>query len=262
MVSAAEAAAFIDDSRFLWHQRFQLVPGVYTPGVSDVEDLLQRADLPMDLSGRTVLDVGTSNAGAAFECERRGADRVVAVDLVDPSMFGIADLTTLLGSNVEFIQANAYELPAILDERFDLVLFWGVLYHLRHPLLALDSIRELCAGAVSIETAIADDELGDLRNQPLVRFYRLAELADDSSNWFAPSVAALVDWVTSSGFEAQRVMSWPNEHPTRAMVNAVLAPDPPEYRRVSYETPLQVRTAVPRGGGAEATSFSHELPPK
>ncbi len=241
VASADEAAALIERSKFLWHQRFQLVPGVFTPGVSDVGYLMDIAEIPGDLAGMTVLDIGTTNGGAAFEFERRGAERVVAVDIADASLFGISELIAFLGSTVEFIRASVYELPAVLREPFDLVVFWGVLYHLRHPLLALDSLRELTAGTVSIETAIADHELGALRGRPCVRFYRLGELAEDSSNWFAPSVAALCEWLYSCGFEPTKVHSWPSNYPSRAIVNALVAPGQPEYQGVSYERPIRAQ---------------------
>ena len=155
-------------TEFVWHQRFELAPGVFTPGVSNVPFLLQMAGVPERLDGATVLDIGTTNGGAAFECERRGAERVVAVDIADADWFGFAVLRDALNSRVEHVQGSIYELPERLKEQFDLVLFWGVLYHLRHPLLALDNVRRLTRGTASIETAVCDFELDERRDQPLV----------------------------------------------------------------------------------------------
>ena len=160
---ARELAARTD---FVWHQRFELAGGVYTPGASDIPWLMNKAAVPERLDGATVLDIGTTNGGAAFECERRGARRVVAVDIADENWFGFATLKRALGSSVEHVQASIYELPEVLGEQFDVVLFWGVLYHLRHPLLALDNVRRLARGTVSIETAVSDHELGDARDLP------------------------------------------------------------------------------------------------
>jgi tRNA (mo5U34)-methyltransferase len=244
--SSERAAEFIDNCSFVWHQRFELAPEVFTPGVSNVAYLASLAEIPHDLSGQRVLDVGTTNGGAAFECERRGAERIVAVDVLDAEVFGIEELIEFLDSKVVFVQASIYELAATLRETFDLVICWGVLYHLRHPLLALDSIRDLASGLVTIETAVADSELGERAAESLVRFYRLDELGADSSNWFAPTVAALENWVRSSGFEPQAIKAWPEDHPSRAMINAVLAAGQPEYQRVSYERPLRVRPVVRR----------------
>jgi SAM-dependent methyltransferase len=230
---AIELAARTD---FVWHQRFELAEGVYAPGASDIPWLMDKAGVPERLEGATVLDIGTTNGGAAFECERRGARRVVAVDIADENWFGFATLKTALGSSVEHMQASIYELPELLREQFDVVLFWGVLYHLRHPLLALDNVRRLARGTVSVETAVSDHELGEHRHLPLARFYRTDELGGDSSNWFAPTVAALTDWCRSCGLEPTRVLSWPEPLPTRAMV--VAQPGDPEWARLSYEQPL------------------------
>ena len=240
---ATQLAARTD---FVWHQRFELVGGVYAPGASDIPWLMRQAALPERLDDATVLDIGTTNGGAAFECERRGARRVVAVDIADENWFGFATLKQALGSNVEHVQASIYELPEIVREQFDVVLFWGVLYHLRHPLLALDKLRQLARGTVSIETAVSDHELGQHLELPLARFYRADELGGDSSNWFAPNVAALTDWCRSCGLRPERVLSWPDPLPSRAMVAA--QPLDPEWMRLSYERPLTC--SVPSTTGA------------
>ena len=248
---ADEARSFLATADFIWHQRFQLAPGVFTPGASDIEWLLGAAGLPADLSGQTVLDIGTSNGGAAFIAERRGAKEVVAVDIYGPERFGVLALRDFLGSNIRFIQASIYQLPSLIGEQFDVVLFLGVLYHLRHPLLALDAIRALTRGAVLLETAVADHELGTLRSAPLVRFYERDELGGDSSNWFAPSVAALLAWCSSSGLTPELLGAWPESAPERCVVRAEPGAGAPGYVRVSYERPLRVDAApgVPGSAG-------------
>ena len=104
----------------------------------------------------------------------------------------------------------------------------------------MDNLRDLAGGTVTIETAVADHELGGRADESLVRYYRLDELGGDASNWFAPTVAALEGWVRSCGFEPQTTKRWPENEPSRAMVNAVVTAGDPEYRRVSYEVPLRV----------------------
>jgi tRNA (mo5U34)-methyltransferase len=224
---------------FVWHQRFDLGAGVYAPGSNDVDWLLHTAGLPADVSGASVLDIGTTNGGAAFTLERRGATRIVATDIVDPAHFGFDAIREALGSAVEFRQVSVYELAATLDEQFDFVLFWGVLYHLRHPLLALDNVHAMTRHLAYVETAVCDAELPEAK-PAVARFYRRDELGADSSNWFAPNVAALADWCASCGLEPEEVQSWPSGAPTRAMVRAVPSAGPPEYRTVSYERPLVV----------------------
>jgi len=75
------ARSFIRESRFYWHQRFELASGVYTPGANDIGFLLDAAQLPADISGSSVLDIGATNGGLAFEFERLGAERIVTVDI-------------------------------------------------------------------------------------------------------------------------------------------------------------------------------------
>jgi hypothetical protein len=132
-----------------------------------------------------------------------------------------------------------YELPTLIEEAFDVIIFWGVLYHLRHPLLALDSLRESLRGTCYLETAVCDGEVGDLRSMPLARFYRGDELNDDASNWFAPTVAGLLDWCTSSGLVPELTAAWPENSPERCMLTLRRSASDPEYRIVSYERPLR-----------------------
>jgi tRNA (mo5U34)-methyltransferase len=235
----ASAAELIDASTFVWHQRFELEPGVWTPGVSDVELLWELGQVPADLSGLTVLDIGTTNGGTAFAAERRGASRVLAVDIFDPSWFGFDALKAHLGSKVEFLRSSIYDLPERLGgEQFDIVIFWGVLYHLRHPLLALDNVKTLTAGTAWVESAICDGALGDAASQPLCRFYRRDELNGDGSNWFSPTSRLLMDWCASCGLRPE--LMW--NSPDRAMVRAT--PSAPEWPSLSYERPLQVTVSL------------------
>lgn len=210
LATKAEAERFLARTSIRWHQRFRLAPGVYTPGTNDVERLMRLARVPRDLSGKSVLDVGASNGGFSFEAERRGAARVLAVDLPAIDYCGIDSTRELLGSSVEYLQASVYELPELTDAQFDLVFFFGVLYHLRHPLLALDCLRRLVRERALIETAVCDGEIGRRAARlPLIRFYPDAELESDPSNWFAPTVRGLLDWCRSSGLEPTLLAQWP-----------------------------------------------------
>ncbi len=240
MPSTSELELLAARGDFVWHQRFELAPGLFAPGANDVDWLLYTADLPHDLTGASVLDIGTTNGGAAFTAERRGAARVLATDIVDPMHFGFDAIREALGSSVEFRQTSVYELAAAIEEQFDFVIFWGVLYHLRHPLLALDNVRALTRGTAYVETAVCDDELTAEETPALARFYRTDELGGDTSNWFAPNVRGLSDWCASCGLEPVRVQSWPPGAPSRAMITASATGGEPEYQRISYERPLAV----------------------
>jgi tRNA (mo5U34)-methyltransferase len=227
-----DARAFLERTGFVWHQRFDLLPGVPTPGASDIGWLLGITGLPLDLTGLSVLDIGTSNGGAAFLLERRNASRVVAVDVVPPDHFGFDQLRDFIGSKAEFVQASIYDLPQVLGEQFDVVVFLGVLYHLRHPLLALDCVRLLTRGVAAIETAVCDHEFPGVETA-IARFYPRDELSGDSTNWFAPNHRALLDWCATSGFDVAHTQTWPAEAPTRALVRARPAVGRPEFVTLS-----------------------------
>ena len=96
--------------------------------------------VPTDLSGRTVLDIGCNAGFYSLEMKRRGADRVVGLDSDETYLAQARFAAEVCGAQIEFRQLSVYDV-ARLGERFDLVLFMGVLYHLRHPLLALDLIH-------------------------------------------------------------------------------------------------------------------------
>jgi tRNA (mo5U34)-methyltransferase len=242
-LSDDEAQAFVDSSTFLWHQRFQLSANVFSPGANQIDWLLAQSDVPQDLTGKSVLDIGTTNGAMAFECERRGASRIVAVDILDREHFGFAKLVELLQSRAEFVQCSVYELADVLDEQFDVVIFWGVLYHLRHPLLGLDAVRRVSRGYVTLETAIAD--WTDGQPGPLARFHRLDDLGKDPTNWWSPTLEALEDWTRSAGFEVvATVTSPPGPTAQRALLGLRVDGEIPEYLRVSYELPLRVVTRL------------------
>ena len=211
-LSHETAVALSSRVDFTWHQRFELAPGVYAPGINDIDWLLHVAGIPEDLSGVKALDIGTTNGGAAFALERRGAAYVVATDIYESEWFGFNVLRRLSRSRVEFRKLSVYQL-GMLKERFDVVLFWGVLYHLRHPLLALDSVREVTGGTAYIETAVCDHEREDYAEASVVRFYRRAELDGDGSNWFAPSTRTFVDWCASCGYEPTLIRPGPRKAP-------------------------------------------------
>ena len=101
--------------------------------------------LPADLGGRSVLDIGCNAGFFSLEMRRRGAGRVVGIDTDERYLRQARLAVAEAGEEVELRRLSVYDV-ARLGERFDLVLFMGVFYHLRHPLLALDLIHEHAAG--------------------------------------------------------------------------------------------------------------------
>jgi len=235
------ALELIESADFVWYQQFELAPGVLTPGGTDIVARLNAAGVPEDLSGMTAIDLGTTNGGAAFELERRDAARVVAVDVKSPEHYGFLQLRDFLGSEVEWVRASVYEVASLLDEQFDLVLCLGVLYHLRHPLLGLDNVRQLVRREALIETEVLDAAMPEVADRAVARFHRFDELHGDSSNWFAPTVAGLLEWCSSSGLDPEVVAAWPDDHPERVLLRARPIEGTPEWQRISYELPVAAR---------------------
>jgi tRNA (mo5U34)-methyltransferase len=179
-----------------------------------------RDEVPWDLRGRTVLDVGCNAGFFALEMKQRGADRVVGIDS-DPRYLAQARLAAdVAGLEIELREMAVYDVAA-LGERFDLVLFLGVLYHLRHPLLALDLLHEhvvgdllLCQSMLrgSAAAAALDDDYPFSDRQVFERpeFPRLHfvehRYAGDPSNWWIPNRAGLEAMLRSAGF---RVIAHP-----------------------------------------------------
>jgi tRNA (mo5U34)-methyltransferase len=105
--------------------------------------------IPPDLTGRTVLDIGCNAGFYSIEMKRRGADRVVGIDTNEGYLAQARFAAEISGVDIELRQLSVFEVGR-LEERFDVVLFMGVLYHLRHPLLALDLIHEHVARDVLV----------------------------------------------------------------------------------------------------------------
>jgi tRNA (mo5U34)-methyltransferase len=171
--------------------------------------------IPADLRGKSVLDIGCNGGFYAIEMKRRGADRVVGMDY-DATYLEQARFAAAVSEvDVELRQLSVYDV-AKLGEKFDLVLFMGVLYHLRHPLLALDLIHEHVAkdllvfqslqrGGEALEPVATDYPFGerDIFNRP--GFPRLhfieQQYAGDPTNWWIPNRACSEALLRSAGFE-------------------------------------------------------------
>src|SRR5581483_5564127 len=178
--------------------------------------------IPQDLSGKSVLDIGCNAGFYAIEMKRRGAARVLGLDSDERYLAQARFAAEVTGAEIEFRNLSVYDV-ARLGERFDLVLFMGVLYHLRHPLLALDLIHDHVAGdlmvfqsmqrgAAEIEPVCADYsffETGhfDAPGYPKLHFIEQA-YAGDWTNWWAPNAAASAAMLRSAGFE---ILSRPEE---------------------------------------------------
>ena len=174
-----------------------------------------RHAVPDDLSGRTVLDIGCNGGFYSIEMKKRGAERVLGLDFDERYLEQARFAAEVTGQDIEFRQMSVYDV-AELGERFDVVLFMGVLYHLRHPLLALDLIHEHVAGDLMIFQTM---QRGSNRVDPIRADYNFFEqkhfdspgypkmhfieheYAGDWTNWWAPNAACSAAMLRSAGFE-------------------------------------------------------------
>jgi tRNA (mo5U34)-methyltransferase len=170
--------------------------------------------IPADLSGRSVLDIGCNAGFYAMEMKRRGADRVVGLDSADDYLAQARFAAKVSGFDIEFRKMSVYDVGA-LGERFDIVIFMGVLYHLRHPLLALDLIHEHVADDLMLFQSMQrgspdvleleanydfwNVDLFDEAAFPKMHFIE-RRYADDPTNWWIPNRACVEAMLRSSGF--------------------------------------------------------------
>jgi tRNA (mo5U34)-methyltransferase len=184
--------------------------------------------LPADLSGRTVLDIGCNAGFYALEMKKRGAAHVVGIDSDERYLAQARLAAEALGfDDIEFRNLSVYDVGA-LGQRFDVVVFMGVLYHLRHPLLALDLIRahvaddlllfqtlQRGAGAVfeppadhpfyrpgTLEPPAYFDEPG----YPKLHFVE-REYAHDWTNWWIPNRACAEAMLRAAGFTVETAVA-------------------------------------------------------
>lgn len=234
-----------------WHHILRFPHGISSPGAYDPRAMLDMIELP-DLCGKRVLDVGTRDGFFAFALESRGAE-VVAVDHADEGLTGFGVAKKIYGSKVEYMQANVYDLDPGRLGTFDVVLFLGVLYHLRHPLLALDRLRSLCRELLVVESLVCDArvftgfETGTplaelapgLSEVPLAQFLPVGRFHTDSTNKWVPNAACLRALLEDAMFAPGPALTWGD----RALVHARPVEGSPSRRFVEMDRGLRTRSS-------------------
>ena len=171
--------------------------------------------IPSDLSGRSVLDIGCNGGFFAIAMKQRGAARVVGIDSDERYLAQARLAAEISGVDIELRHMTVYDVAA-LRERFDVVLFMGVLYHLRHPLLALDLLHEHVAADMLVFQSMLR---GSDQSTPVAGDYPFAErdvfmredfprlhfvekrFAGDPTNWWIPNRACAEAMLRSAGFQ-------------------------------------------------------------
>lgn len=200
--------------------------------------------IPADLRGKTVLDIGCNAGFYSMEMKRRGADRVVGIDTDERYLEQARFASEVAGLNIEFSNLSVYELDR-LREKFDVVLFLGVLYHLRYPLLALDLLHQhvvkdllvvqsMLRGSddivpVAPDYPFTETEIFELSGYPQMYFVE-KKYSQDPTNWWIPNRACLEAILRVAGFE---ILAHPEAEVflTRASTR-VYSPGAPRIRSV------------------------------
>lgn len=220
MIGAGESEPLVDRAlrdqvaAIKWFHTIELAPGLTTPGSDPTHERLDILQIPSSLAGKSVLDVGAWDGFFSFEAERRGAARVVAADSFAwngdnwSTKDGFNLARRIIGSQVEDVEIDVMDLSAEQIGQFDLVLFLGVLYHMRHPLLALERAASVTGDQLILETHI------DLTwtRRPAMAFYPGTEVGWDPTNWWGPNPEAVISMLHSVGFADVQIVtpdSWP-----------------------------------------------------
>jgi len=208
----------MSDTEISYYHTLDLPDGTVTKGVCDHREQprLLGLDAPGLLAGKRVLDIGANDGFWSFWAEKAGAEDVLAIDVENYRGYdwnhegpppvvathrqqdkasAFWHLKTVFNSNVRRESIPVYDLKRSRHGEFDLVVFYGVLYHLRHPLLSFDAIRDVCRGCVVVETHV----VGTNRLLPNTLFY-LDDVFAGHTNWTGATEACIVHWMRSAGF--------------------------------------------------------------
>jgi tRNA (mo5U34)-methyltransferase len=174
---------------------------------------LKFLQIPEDLTGKSVLDIGAWDGFFSFECERRGASRVLAVDTFAWDHYGKDGFLLaheMLSSNVEHRRLAAEEIDVATLGTFDLVLFLGVFYHLRSPISVLERLRGVTAGTLICETHALVPAFHE--NYPLVSFFPGDGLEAGLPYEFCslPTMESLKQMLRAAGFASVDVKHTPS----------------------------------------------------
>jgi tRNA (mo5U34)-methyltransferase len=189
-----------------WVHAIDLGNGIVTPGMwGPPSPTIMRALNTIDFRGKKVLDIGCWDGLWSFEAEKRGATTVVATDLNTQRWPQDGHLTFVLAHEALASKAiyrkdvSVYDVPSTFPERdFDVVLFCGIYYHLRDPLLALSRLRQAMkpGGVIVVEGEVTLD-----RTKCSAEFFYKQTHSNDPSNWWVPTIRCLHEWVESSYFD-------------------------------------------------------------
>jgi SAM-dependent methyltransferase len=199
-----------------WFHAFEVLPGVISPGFApfNARGTLDALGVPDDLTGKKALDVGTWDGPMAFEMEARGAE-VWAVDVQHPDCTAFNTAKALRNSQVRYHQGTVYDLQKIFQHKFDLITYFGVYYHLKHPILGFEALAEVLApdGQLYFEGELLVNYAENYKGEEADLDHRALAESDvplslcytgdykGASNWFVPNLTCLRGWLEAAGLE-------------------------------------------------------------
>lgn len=201
---------FINESA--WFHRIDLGDGIITPGLQNCGITLGRVGMPDDLTGKNVLDIGANDGYFSFEAERRGASHVVSLDMWDRkydntrAVENIRVCKEVLNSNIEIVQMDFLEYVPKYD--FDLILFMGVVYHMKNPLAGIEKLMEIGCKDLILESHFIGGEDSSMR------FYPGNQLNNDPTNWWGATKNCLVDMLAVAEFQDINIYKVENDRIT------------------------------------------------
>lgn len=155
--------------------------------------------LGVDFKSKNVLDIGCFDGYYCYTASKLNANSVIGID-VGPWN------SQLWKTHFDYVMqkgniSNAFSLRMDFfdwdeNNKKDLVIFMGVLYHLKHPVLALEKLRKITKGKLVLESHIDCNEL----DYPAMRYYPNRELNNDPTNWWGPNIQCIKDMMTTAGF--------------------------------------------------------------
>lgn len=256
-MSPEEVSQLVESVGSRWWHSIDLGNGVITPGTKSIETMraeIAALDLPADLTGKTVLDIGAWDGAFSFECERRGAtvtaldhfiwsvdldamqgylqecadrgerpkpwDEVPSVWRPDelPGKAGFDAAHQALGSKVSVVVGDFMTMDLSTLGTFDYVLFLGVLYHMPEPLTSLQRLASVTAGEAFVETEMLT--VPGAEGYAVFEFIGSDDLGRDPTNWWVPNAVGLEQMLLAAGFASATV----------APQHRALQPPPPRLK--------------------------------
>lgn len=231
-----DAIAWVDQ-RVGWFHAVPLPHGIATPGSTGWAHRRRIFAIPERVRDKTVLDVGAMEGGDTFGAEDAGAAEVAAADVdhyfqydlgrnaawdfvvdkylhardagpeaewvfLNSKRFGFELCRTARGSRARRLCSTVYDLDPDAHGIFDVVFCFGLLYHLRHPLLALDRLASVTGQTLLVNNQVFDGPTPEANS---VLFFN-DTWGNSYTNWFVPSHRAFVDMLAGVGFRKIEVI--------------------------------------------------------